>query len=89
MFKDKANKPDETVERAKKALEQCVSLSNSTIKRFTIFTNSKANKKFDIDQYLNILKDIYPRVNMEHAEMPAVITAHTGPNYFVFGVDLE
>jgi fatty acid-binding protein DegV len=89
LFRDKASKPEEAVKRAKDAISKLIPLDQNHIRRFVVFTNSKADKKFDINQYLNIVKTIYPRVQIEHTELPAVITAHVGPNYFVFGIDLE
>jgi fatty acid-binding protein DegV len=89
LFRDKANKPEEVIKRSKDALTSLIPLNHNHIRRFVVFTNSKANKKFDVNQYLNILKTIYPKIKMEHVDLPSVITAHVGPNYFAFGMDLE
>jgi fatty acid-binding protein DegV len=89
LFRNKASKPDETIKRAQDALADLIPLNHSQINRFIVFTNSHANKKFNIDQYLEILKTFYPNIKIEYAELPSVITAHVGPNFFAFGMDLE
>jgi fatty acid-binding protein DegV len=89
LFRDKANKPEEVVKRAKEALTKLIPLDKNHIRRFVIFTNSKADKQFDVNQYITIIKAMYPKVKIEHVELPSVITAHVGPNYIAFGMDLE
>ncbi|MDR1235152.1 MAG: DegV family EDD domain-containing protein [Mycoplasmataceae bacterium] len=89
IFRDKAKDPQEAINRGNKALNKLIPLEQSKIRRFVVFTNSKADRKFDITQYIKIIETMYPKVKIEHTELPSVITAHVGPNYFVFGMDLE
>jgi fatty acid-binding protein DegV len=89
LFKDKSGKVEDSIKKAKRALSDCVPLETNKIKRFVIFRNSEADAKFNIDEYIEIVKPMYPDVNIEYVVLPSVITAHVGPNYFVFGVDLE
>jgi fatty acid-binding protein DegV len=89
LFRDKANKPDEVIRRSKKILEELIPLDKSHIKRFTVLTNDETDKKFNMNEYLDVLKATYPKVEIEYDQIPTIILAHVGPNYFVFGIDLE
>jgi fatty acid-binding protein DegV len=89
LFKDKAGKVEEAIKKAKRALGDCIPLETKKVKRFVIFRNSEADAKFNIDEYVRLVKSMYPDVKIEYVVLPSVITAHVGPNYFVFGIDLE
>jgi fatty acid-binding protein DegV len=89
LFKNKGLKVNDTIEKAKQELSKVIPLASKTIKRFVIFCNSETDAKFNIPEYVNVIKTMYPKVKIEYVVLPSVITAHVGPNYVVFGADLE
>ncbi|MDR0739452.1 MAG: DegV family EDD domain-containing protein [Mycoplasmataceae bacterium] len=89
IFRDKAKDVKDSIECADDEIAKLIPLKTSSIKRFVVFTNSKTNKTIDIDLYKQIVKTMYPKVKIEYTELPTIIIAHVGPNYFAMGIDLD
>jgi fatty acid-binding protein DegV len=58
----------------------------SKVEKVGILTSSVKDKNFDTNLYVDLIENkiiskINKNVKVEHASLPSVIIAHTGPNY--------
>ncbi|GHU32842.1 hypothetical protein FACS1894166_07000 [Bacilli bacterium] len=89
IFRNKSMSTKEAVKKMKSELNKLVDLDHREIKRCVMFTNAMNNKKFNIAELMELAKNEFPNTKFEQAQLPAVITAHVGPNYMAVGTDVE
>ena len=53
------------------------------LKRFSLFYSKSNNPKYKTQTIVSEIKKTYPTINVTKDELPAIIAAHTGPDYIV------
>lgn len=89
QFRDKSLSIKGAVDKMIIWIDKLIHLKSKQIKRIVIMKSAVSVERFKIDEYVELLKQKFPNVNIEYECLPAVIIAHTGPNYIVLGVEVE
>jgi fatty acid-binding protein DegV len=89
LFKDKAGKLESAVDTNLVELDKILSYSTKKIKRALLLYNDCKNEKFNINEMIKLTENKFPNIKFEKTVLPAVITAHLGPNYFAVAFDVE
>lgn len=88
-FRGTALRVSSAVNKMYKLLNQMIDYENKKIKRAVIFHSHINDKQFKIDEYITLIKEKLPNVNVELSTFPAVIVAHVGINYVALGIEVE
>ncbi|GHU48395.1 hypothetical protein FACS1894218_5160 [Bacilli bacterium] len=89
IFRNKSSSIQGAVKKMMDEANILAPFKNGKIKRCVFFINEMNKKKFNIQEISDLVTPEFSNLKIEKVQLPAVITAHVGPNYFAIGLDIE
>lgn len=89
LFRTTATSTQSAVNKAAEEISKLLGLDNKKIKRMCVYINKHAEAKYNFEEYIKLVKERFNYEKLEIDSIPCIIMAHTGPNFFVIGIDVE